>query len=168
MANSKLLATVLTALAVLILIPGIAAAQHTPPGNSGVDEYSEGVPGSGGEHPSGGNDSSGGDDGSSLPAPVAADLSDSGADGAALAAAVDATAPDSKKLQEATKAAAEGDGGGTSPVEALDTGTEGAGLSAITAAAGDSEGGMGIALPLLLIAAAVLAVVFVVARARRT
>ena len=96
----------LTATAALLLVmPAPALAQTLPPGNSGVDEYTEGVPGAGGETPSsksgddgagaGGETGGSGPGGSSdvLPEDIVSELTSSGADGKAAAALAEQTAP---------------------------------------------------------------------------
>jgi hypothetical protein len=93
-------------LAVLAL-PGAAGAQVVPPGNSGVDQYQESIPGAGGNRPTGptpsdsgkasatANSSGGAESGakSRIAPSTAKQLDKLGPDGKATAAVAAATAP---------------------------------------------------------------------------
>ena len=168
-------ATYIAALAALLLALALPAASFAQTG-SGVDEYSEGVPGSGGEDHGGSSNGNG----NSLPSSTQTDLSGAGADGAALSNVAQATAPDSEALNDATKGSKADDSSGGSDKGSsaeqgkgglggvLNAAAEGTGLSAIADAAGGSSDGMGVALPLLLLTAVMLAVLFAFSRARRS
>lgn len=141
------------AIAAMVLAP--AALAQKPPDNGAVDEYTEGVPGSGGETPSGSSSGSGGASGSDSsgsavsPSNIEA-LESHGEDGAAAATLAQATAPDGAgKSPEGQKAGSDA----TSPaVGAAEPGGLSAAVETVT---GDGSSGMGILLPILLGAIAV-------------
>lgn len=147
----------ITALVVLALaLPALAHAQapqtNAPPGNSAVDEYLETVPNASGDaQPR--TPAQGGAAGSALSPAERARLERLGPDGTTLADAVDATAP-------AKTPAAQGrpdlDATGGSPAREL--------LDAV--AGDDGGGGMGLALPAILIAALLAAITLVLLRRR--
>jgi len=77
--------------ALLLVLP--AGALAVDPGNSGIDEYTEGVPSAGGEKPTSGTGSGGG--GASVVSPQTTEqLAKLGAEGAAAARAAEASSPD--------------------------------------------------------------------------
>jgi hypothetical protein len=135
------LLTVLAALA--LLLPGAASAQdpvtNAPPGNSAIDEYLETVPGATGDVRPGAPTDSG-----ALPSAQRAALERLGPDGRLLADIVEATGgkPAANGKQGATAAPAAAEEGGRSPLAATVT----------AALGGDDESGLGLALPLLLLA----------------
>lgn len=143
-------------------VPAAALGQD----NAGVDEYSEQVPGGGGNQPSnpnaggGGSGGSGDPDGGPLtPAQVAA-LEAQGADGAAAASLAQQTGPDSTAGRGGAGDGSAGGGGGSAA-------DDGGGLTEIAGnIAGGSDSGMGVALPLILGAALIGALAFVVMRRR--
>jgi len=146
--------TLLAAMALLTLgLPAVATAQ----GNGGVDEYEEVLPG-----PGGGNESSGGGDdgddssGPLTPAQVSA-LEEQGSDGAAAAELARQTGSDRDR------------GPGGDPLSATaDVPDDSSGVAEVVGdlAGGSGGGGMGIVLPIVLGAALVGAIAFVVARRR--
>jgi hypothetical protein len=98
----------ITVLCGALALPSAALAKSTtyaPPGNSGVDQYLETVPGSGGGHPTGGSGASsstgsGNSATAAIPAGTARRLASQGAAGRAVQRLVNSTAP-----QKATKPA---------------------------------------------------------------
>jgi len=165
---SNLLAALL--LGLFLVAPAAAGAQSIPPGNSGVDEYTEGTPGLGGEQhnpPGGGSQhnppgSGSGEAGSPdvLPAATAAALEAAGPAGQGVAAMVDQTSPGTKALKDA--ASADSSTSADSSASQSGAGAEGSSgggglpLSAIADAASGSSGGLGDILPILLIVSALL------------
>lgn len=155
--------TLIAATALLVsAVPAMAMAQ----GNAGVDEYTETVPGAGGDKPSmgGGGDGSGESSGGGplTPSQVAA-LEEQGPDGAAAAGLAQSTGPDSK----GTPGGKEGESfaGTEAPSGAPGSDTSGSGIpGAIGDLAGGSDSGMGLVLPIVLVAALLGAVAFVIAR----
>jgi hypothetical protein len=151
--RGTLTATLLVAL--LLALPSAAqAAQGTPPGNSAVDQYLENVPGAGGNHPSGNQPGGGGGGGLSPGARHA--LAAQGPAGVAAANLAGATAP--RHSGTAGKAAKGSDRGAKQPGKhggdqgsAADTGGSPF-KNAVdrVVGGGDSGGGMGIALPIIL------------------
>ena len=145
----------------------------SPPGNSEIDQYSENVPGPCGDQPV--NPPSGGSDtppSGSVPPGTIDDLNSLGADGQAAAALAQATAPRNQGSD------GDGDGGeGAGSVEGLggaaalaDDIDESNGsifdeiFDAITGSA-EGDDGLGILLPIILIAALIAAVAY--SRTRR-
>ena len=131
--------SVLVALA-LVALPSAASAQATtaPPGNSAIDEYLETVPSAtGNQRP--GTPGTGGKNDSVLTKAERTKLEQLGPDGKALADAIDATAPPAAKPGQKLDESA---GAGRSPIGAV--------LEAVTGTG--SGGGMGIFLPLILLA----------------
>lgn len=139
----------------LVLLPSAAWSQapqtNAPPGNSAIDEYLETVPGATGNRPSrpaGGDRATTADGGRPVtlaPAELAR-LKRLGPDGKAVADVVDATAPESAAPKASGGAApaqppTAGDGGGRSTLSAV--------FSAV--AGQDGGGGMGMALPAILL-----------------
>jgi hypothetical protein len=139
----------LTLLFVALALPAAAVAQDVPPGNSGVDQYQESIPGVGGNKPTGGSGSgTKGTDGTVGTAGTASGsgvtkispstvrkLDEQGPDGKATAAAAAATAP--------------------APTPARDLGSS-----------NDSGPGMGWVLPVILAVALAGALVVVLMRRR--
>ena len=157
----------LAMLAALALAPG-AFAQSIPPGNSGADQYTEGVPDVGGDKPAGGNGEAGGGGGAggSISNGTLDALASAGADGALAGAALGASSP--------TPSGSPGERGSTGGAEGADDSEldalEDQGLgSALGTVAQGSDQGMGIVLPLILALVALGAVGLLVAqRARRS
>ena len=94
----------LTLLVLALALPAAAVAQDVPPGNSGIDQYQESVPGVGGNQPTEGGSGSGpgtaATGGSTAPSgesrispSTVRKLDKQGPDGKATAAAAAATAP---------------------------------------------------------------------------
>jgi hypothetical protein len=134
-----------------LVAPAAAGAQAVPPGNSGVDQYQESIPGAGGNRPtgpsagpgkaSGAGNSSGGavsGGGSRIAPSTAKQLDKLGPDGKATAAIAGATAPGPIK-----------DSSGSS------------------SSSSDTGPGMGWALPVILVLTLVAAVSVAVLRWRR-
>lgn len=154
----------LVALLVLAL-PGVAGAQATnaPPGNSAIDEYLETVPGASGDQRPRKRERS---PGSVLTPAERARLERLGPDGSAVANATEATAPaPARGAERAAKPSA-----GTSGKEGVDSrGESRSPLSAVVDAAkgSDGGGGMGVLLPVILLAS-LLGVVLLLALRRRS
>ena len=168
----------LSLIVALAIVPGTALAQD----NSAIDEYTENVPSGGGDKPSdevgsgsdgNGSGSDGNGGGNALPGSSSEALESQGGDGAAAAALAQATAPESSGA--GTEQGSSGDGAGA------EQGSSGDGASE-SGSSGDSDGvlasvgdivggsdddGLGIALPIALIATLIAAIAFVVARRRR-
>lgn len=164
---------VLIALAVaswLAVLPtAIANAQTSlPPDNSGVDQYTENVPGAGGDEPSSqigsgggaGSNGGGGGGGSRLPPRVAHEFGHAGSDGAAAASLAEATAPDGADAAGVDSAR----GGNRS--RASSGGGVGGIVGTGVGAASTGSYGMGIALPIILAATLVAALGFLLSRRR--
>jgi hypothetical protein len=141
-------------LAAFAWLPSLALAAPTPPDNSAVDQYTENVPGAGGNEQSSPNDddSDGGGaagTGAPLPPSTGAELSDLGRDGAAAAALAERFTPNGAKQDAA------GNNGAV--------GAESSGDSAFGAAlgqalgGGDAEEGLGMGLLVILLAAVIAA-----------
>lgn len=149
----------------LLVLPGtttaLAQEQVAPPGNAGVDEYLETIPEADGNRPARPSGDGGGEPQSALDAQTRQDLEDLGADGAAAARLAD----------EAARAAGDrpkGSGGTESAgsADSLD-GAGGSGLGAVLAQTVNSDdGGMGVALPILLLITLVGAAALLVIRRR--
>jgi hypothetical protein len=154
-------------LALTLAFPAAAPAADpprsiAPPGNSGVDEYRETVPGDDGDHPTNpGNHPSNGRDGLSVRGggsshqPVTAtqrhQLERLGPDGRTLAAVVDATSPPTTHKRRSIA------GSGRSPV-----------IPVVEVAFGrDGSGGLGALLPAVLLVSALGVVVLRWRRHRR-
>lgn len=140
--------TVAILLGVLMLAaPAGAQQNNAPPGNSGVDEYLETVPGASGNRPTT-RDS----DGSPLPAGARAKLQRQGSDGDAAAQLAERGGADSKR----------------SVPQSLSDPTDNEGIIAsLGRATTGSDDGMGIWLPILLILSAAGALAAVLWRRRR-
>lgn len=136
---------------VVLAFPTAAPAQPTnaPPGNSGIDEYRETVPGADGDKipraPAGGQPAS------PLSPRQRERLERLGRDGKSLADIIDATGPQPARTERAAK-----DADGRSP------------LRAIAGAAGGSDGGdgLGLVLPAILLITLLGALSVVLARRR--
>ena len=158
--------SILAACALALALPAAAGAQETnaPPGNSGIDEYLETVPSASGNRPAppGGGPRTGQGAGR-LPAVVEDALRDRGGDGRAVADLVRSAGDDRRGRPRDEIAGAKPSGPvaephGDSP------------LSSVVRAVGgqDGSGGMGAALPAILLGAlAALAAVVVVRLGRR-
>lgn len=147
-------------LAAALVAPGVAVAQELPPGSSGVDQYTENIPGPGGDKPSNGLDKpdGGNSDGGNLPPGVAEELAAQGADGTRAAILADVTAPERSKRGEKAR----GDGG------AAGDGADGGGtIAGIVSALVGSDGGMGVFLPILLVVTLLVALAVAATRLRR-
>jgi hypothetical protein len=131
------------ALVLLSPVPAGAADTNAPPGNSGVDEYVEAIPGATGSRPAerlGNSPSSP----SSLGAETRRQLAALGSDGRAVAGLVAATAPKQAKRPAATPSS------GSSAKPSEDVGNVAVGRAAAKVATG--SGGLGLLLPVALIA----------------
>lgn len=160
-----------TAFAIAALaLPAAASAQETiPPGNSGADEYTEGVPGPGGEQ-AGGGGGDGSEPSQTLPPSTSDDLSSLGSDGASAANLAQSTAPDSEALRDRlAKSNGEGNEAGSAPAapqpSADDGSVLGDALNSVTAT-GEDEG-LGIWLPILLVSALLIVVATALVRRGR-
>jgi hypothetical protein len=134
-----------------LVLPASAVAQSStlPPGNSGIDQYQENVPGPGGDKAigqSGADDEGGGGGGALSPA------DEGGGGGGALSPALErklaARGPAGKAVADAVAATAPGR------------------LVGEEVPGGSSGSGMGIALPIILVSTLLAAVAFLLARRR--
>jgi hypothetical protein len=161
--------------AALALPNGALAAKCAPPGNSGVDEYAETVPGVSCSHPSAGPGSGGGH-GQNLSPATGRELSAQGPAGAAVARLVSSTAPSSGGNSASGSSASGGSttsGSGGSGSASARVGTPGnapgaqitsppaSGRSPLSAlvhpiVTGSASGGVGVLLPVFLAVAAAL------------
>ncbi len=150
----RLLAPTISLLAVLVLAAPAMAQDEViaPPGNSGVEEYLEVVPGAGGDKPA--NGAKGGN--TAAPSPAAAlgsgnakALEAKGSDGKAAAAAAAAGSPtDRKTARQREKADLLGDAAtGTSIAASPNSGDR---ATSVARALGGDGGGMGVLFPILL------------------
>jgi hypothetical protein len=194
---TKLVTTL--AIGSLLAFPATALAGHgghnnVPPGNSGLDQYTENIPGAGGNHPTGGGGShhhggGGGGNGSSVSPGVTSTLDSQGSAGQGAASLATATAPDvggparhgdtaqagkSGGSANATgNANAKGGNGATTGGAAhagnAASGGSGSGVDAIAAelTGAGVDNGMGIFLPIILGLALVGALALVALRLRR-
>lgn len=145
----------------------LAQAVNAPPGNSGVDEYFETVPGSGGNQPP----RNGRRGGARLPPRVRRELAAQGAEGKAALKLAESTGPVAAPRRDRSpgsgsrsrsQAAAPKDGAGSQSASA------GGAVRAVRDALGGSDdGGMGLTLPLILLATLALAIVRLVFLRRR-
>jgi hypothetical protein len=147
--------TILAALGLMaVALPTTALGQ----GNAGVDEYVENLPGPGGGDPTaGGGDSDDPGAGPLTPAEVAS-LKELGSDGAAAAALAQGSGP-----QDANDA---DNAGGSRPASSGDDDRSGA-AEVLGTLTGNSDSGMGIALPIVLGATLVAALAFLLVRRSR-
>jgi hypothetical protein len=143
-----------TLVLVLLATAGTASAQSAPP-DSEFDQYVPDIPGSEGDHPlgdvkneageaghGGGGDTSGG-----LPQGVAEELRSHGPEGQIVAGLAEATAP-----KDEGRGGEEGNGGLAPAVAVGDAGDSPLG-TVLDALTGAGPGGLGIALPLMLLSA---------------
>ncbi len=138
------------ALLALIAAPVQAAAQGG--GHGAIEEYTEQLPGGGGGNPTGDSGDSGDSGGLLTPAQVAA-LEAEGSEGAKAAKAAQSTGPD--------RQGGGSDGSGAPAPE----GDDGAPLGEVVVElAGGDDSGLGVALPIVLGAALLGALAFVIAR----
>jgi hypothetical protein len=175
------LGSILAGVIVAAALAAPAAAQ-LPPDNSAVDEYTENVPGAGGDKPSqdvgggsgggaagGGGSSDGGsggsDSGGALPADTSSELEQAGAQGAAAADLAQATAPNDKQPRDAGKAG--GSSGKDDAAVGSTAGDRGSqGITPAASSSGDDDGGIGIGLPIALVAIAAAGAAVLVLRRR--
>ncbi len=174
----------------LLVLPATALAgngghRSVPPGNSGLDQYTENIPGAGGNHPTGGGGShhpggGGGGSGSSVSPGVTHTLDSQGPAGQGAASLAAATAPDvggnapaGHGGKSGGSANAKGGSGTTASGAASGgnaaSGGSGSGVDAIAAELTGSgvDNGMGIFLPIILGAALIGALGLVALRLRR-
>ena len=145
----------------LLAAPATVRAQDSlPPGNSGVDQYTENVPGPGGDkptNPGGGGGSGGGGGGNGeLSTAEAQALTDQGPNGAAAAALAEETAPPKATDADSVARRSGGDDGNGFSVDDV--------FSALT---GSDSAGMGVFLPILLGASLLAAIAVGAARLLR-
>jgi hypothetical protein len=153
----------------MLAVPGVAVAQA--PGNGGADEYTETLPGAGGNTPSnqGGGGSGGGESGAPTasgpltPAQVAA-LEAQDEDGAAAAALAEQSGPDRSGGEDT--GAAGSDGSDTAGSDTAGSGTaDDSGIREVVGnVASGSDDGMGAALPIILAATLIGALAFLIVR----
>jgi hypothetical protein len=172
-------------LVTILLVLGVAtaAAQNVPPGVSGANQYTETLPGPGGNSAAGGGNSSGGGTGApnsaaqTLGTKNARKLESLGADGKAAAALATESAPTNAKPKQTGHRGGKQTGKG--PVEKTGASSSGTAtsnaqgssgveqvLGQITGTGGSNSGGMNWLLPLLIGASVVVAATYVFARHR--
>jgi hypothetical protein len=137
-----------------------ALASSIPPGNAGADQYTEGIPGAGG------NGTFNGVGGSEAPDERYGKLASLGDAGASAAAILAASSPQSAALE---RAMGDRKGGGRGIGANVDrpSGSDGGSLgSAVQAAVGGSDAGMGVGLPIVLALALAAAAVALLQRHR--
>jgi hypothetical protein len=138
------------ALALALALPSGAGAQETnaPPGNSAIDEYLETVPSASGNRPAaGGGGSRATDNRGRLPAVVAGALRDRGADGRAVADLV-------RSSRGSRRGDARDEIAGAKPTGPVSEPRGDSRLSSVARAVGGGDaGGMGVALPAILLGA---------------
>jgi hypothetical protein len=148
------------ALIVLALPAAAVAAPGTlPPGNSGANQYTETLPGAGGNEPTRGIGDKGGA-GARTPAKVL---------GQANAAELEALGPEGRAVAQLAAATAPARSGG----HAHEGGASGSGSSGVAQVLGQltgtsGSGGMGLLLPLLIAMAIVAAAAYALGRRRTT
>ena len=150
------LATVLACAALAAPAAAQCGGDPIPPGNSEVDQYQESIPGNCGDTKA----NSDGKGGGSVSQPTAEDLGALGEDGAAVSDLVATTGP-AVKGGNGTNGKNGNDGPGAgSEASTADTGGS-AVAAAVRALTGDSDGGLGLGLPFILVvvSAAVLGLV---------
>ena len=146
--------------------PAAAQEQIAPPGNAGVDEYLETIPEAGGNRAvrPGTGDREERSGGGALDSDTRRELESLGDDGREAARLADQTA---QRSEDAGSGPSTGAGGAPSGA-GLD-GRSGAGLGTVLGQTVSAEdGGMGIALPAILLAALLAAVGLLVLRRRRS
>jgi hypothetical protein len=176
MRRTRLITAPALLLAIVVALAGTAgAAQNVPPGVSGANQYTETLPGPGGNAPTGGGTSSGG--GTNSPAQTL---------GAANARKLEALGPEGKaaaELATETSSASQthakpkgagrssdgkGKGSGSDRSSEVQNGSSGIQqvLGQITGTGGSNSGGMDWLLPLLIGASVVVAATFLFTRNR--
>lgn len=164
----QLLAVV--ALASLGFLTAQAAAQ-APSGNGQIDQYTETIPGAGGNEPTGGGGHNGGNGSNDEPVltPEQSEgLEAQGADGVGVANLTQATAPPGADSREsgsgsgASNGSSSGDPGSSDAGSSSSSGGLGGTFDAVSGSASDD--GLGLALPLILAAVAVAGVAFALRR----
>ena len=181
----------ITSVILVSLAAAPVAAQAQDP--SGIDQYQENIPGAGGDQPgghngggnaggghNGGGGSAGGGSaagGSTLSPQVTDELNAHGADGAAAAAIAESTSPQgsgSGGSGSGANASGGGNGNGngdSGSASQLNTGHDGGGLGGVVdeilGRNASNSDGMGVALPIILLATALGAVAFFLLARRR-
>jgi hypothetical protein len=151
---------VLCVLCALLAVPATASAQ----GNAAQDEYTENVPGAGGDRPSN-EPGSGSPGGGSLPPGTTEQLQALGADGAAAAALAESTGSD----RRGDGRDGPGSGPGSGAAAAADGSSGGGGVGEVVedfVTGSEDDDGIGITLPLILGASLLAAIGFLLARRR--
>jgi hypothetical protein len=171
-------------LTALLVLPVVAqAGPHQNPGNSAGDEYTENIPGAGGDHQGGSGSGSGGAGGSgsgggsgsssSLPPGTVQALQQQGGAGAGAANFANSTGP--KAAKKAARAQASGKSGanGSNSTSGSESGSGSGGgslgdvVKQVTGGSDSSDSdGMGAALPIILAASVLGALAFLLARRR--
>jgi hypothetical protein len=180
--RTRLIAVPVLLVAIIFASFGTAAAQNVPPGVSGANQYTETLPGPGGNSAAGGGNSAGGGTNTpkstaqTLGAKNARKLEALGPEGKAAAELATESSPagsSSKKTgRKEGKHAAHGTGGkagsATSTRSSDASGSSGVQqvLGQITGTGGSNSGGMSWLLPLLIGASVVVAATYVFARHR--
>jgi hypothetical protein len=144
--------------ALFAVSPALAKKTVAPPGVSGASQYQEDVPTASGSEPL--TNVKPGSGKGTLPTPVAKQLGSDGAAGRAAAAVAEATAP-AKHARPAPRRH-------RTPTDVIALTASGSGaISGVAASLSGSRGGMGVLLPIVLVASA-LAVALTAWRRRRS
>jgi hypothetical protein len=168
---------------------GHRSHHYVPPGNSGIDQYTESIPGAGGNHPTSGGHGGGGGNPSAVSPSVIRTLNSQGPAGRGAARLATATAPNLRgtgadSTGGAGRNASAGNGGGSGAASGGNVGSErgtsggndasgsagsGSGARAIGAelTGSGADTGMGIWLPIILGSTLAAALAFTVLRWRR-
>jgi hypothetical protein len=181
--RTRLIAVPVLLVAILLATAGTTtAAQNVPPGVSGANQYTETLPGPGGNAPAGGGTSTGGGTGApksaaqTLGATNARKLEALGPEGKAAAALATESSPanssSKKAVRKGSKHASQGSGAKAgSSTSAGSSDAQGSSgiqqvLGQITGTGGSNSGGMNWLLPLLIGASVVVAATYIFARHR--
>jgi hypothetical protein len=168
-------------LAAFVALPSIASAQGSP--EAGIGEYQENVPGAGGNQPGQGGSGGGGQGGSGgagdgggsgggtvtdqgLPADVVEQFAQQGADGAAAADLAQSNSPSQGGEGGQSGGGHQGDEGSQIGSGGGQNGVRGVIEKVVGANSSSDSDGMGVALPLILGASAVGALLLVLLRRR--
>lgn len=157
---------------------GHRSHHYVPPGNSGIDQYTESIPGAGGNHPTSGGHGGGGGNPSAVSPSVIRMLNSQGPAGRGAARLATATAPNLRgtgadSTGGAGRNATAGNGGGSRAAsggnDASGSAGSGSGAKAIGAelTGSGADTGMGIWLPIILGSTLAAALALTVLRWRR-
>ncbi len=166
----KLRLLLIACLGLLALPASAGAVKCVPPGVSGVSQYSETIPGSNCNHPSTGSGGGGG----SLPSGTGKQLSKAGAVGQAVKRLVSSSGAGTSANSGTASGSQSGSHGGSgpgSPSTKVGPAINGSGRNPLSALlhpilSGSSSGGVGVLLPVFLVAALVVVLLGTIVRRR--